>query len=276
VNRLDEFHLQDLAFAELNEDKRIWDYYVRKADPIPAPPPPAPEPKTGGDEITVSEVPGKEGEHQYFKGKSKESREPCAVTWDNELLRFLFQLQVKLTIQKLKVRTTHTRNGQIFRGSPDYRQKPWRDWAMIDWGDNQYPGHIWCFVIVDSVPDHLAVEDAVIHGDIRVLNGTYAVIECAYPDTRRSEQIRSDIFIPVVKDVAQTNDGDRPWRRKFHLADVEAITQPLVVIPNIGGKKKLEYFVVRQRKEWVDVFKQWLDAPHENDKIGPEEPPRYT
>jgi hypothetical protein len=80
----------------------------------------------------------------------------------------------------------------------------------------------------------------------------------------------------MLKDAAQTNDGDRPWRRKFLLADVEAITQPLVVIPNIGGKKKLEFFVVRQRQEWVDVFKKWLDASHENDKIGPEEPPRNT
>ena len=276
LTRLDEFHLMDLSFAELNEGRKIWEYYVRKADPLPKPPPPPPKPMTGGDVIWVREDPKKEGQHQYFKGTGKESREPCAVAWDDELLRFLYVLQTKLKIRKLQIRTTHTRNSQIFRGSPDYRQKPWRDWAMIDWGENQYPGHIWCFVIVDSVQDSAGEDDCVHHGDIKVVNGTYAVIECAYPDQRRSEQIKSDLFLPMVKDVAQTDDGDRPWRRKFALADVDAIMQPLMVIPNIGGKKKLEFFVVRQRQEWVDVFKKWLDADHEKDIIGPEEPARIT
>jgi hypothetical protein len=76
----------------------------------------------------------------------------------------------------------------------------------------------------------------------------------------------------INKEVAQTADGDRPWRRKFHLANVEAITEPLVVVPNIGGKKGTEFFIVSQRAEWVKMFKKWLDAPNGLDVIGDEEP----
>jgi hypothetical protein len=49
---------------------------------------------------------------------------------------------------------------------------------------------------------------------------------------------------------------------------VEAIAKPLVVVPNIGGSSGVEYLVVKQRKEWVDLFKQWLESPHRLDEIG--------
>jgi hypothetical protein len=30
--------------------------------------------------------------------------------------------------------------------------------------------------------------------------------------------------------------------------------------------------MVQQRHRWVEMFKAWLDDPHEHDVIGPEEP----
>ena len=270
--RLDEFYLMDLAIDELNDGPKLWEYFERCADPVPKPPPPFPEPSTGGDPIRVSKDPKFGGRHVYYRGTGKESKEPCAVDWDEELLWFLCGLQEKLQIPKLNVRTVHTRQGVIFRGDPDYREKPWRDWAMIDWGETQFPAQIWCFVVIDSVSQD--TDSRVVHGDIEVENGTYAVIECVYPDERQSEQMKSDIFIPMLKDVAQTADGDRPWRRKFHLVDVEAIISPLVVVPNFGGTSGLEYFVVRRRKDWVGIFKKFLDSDHKHDIIGDEEPAR--
>ena len=83
---------------------------------------------------------------------------------------------------------------------------------------------------------------------------------------------RSDIFIPIKKDVEQVANKNRPWRRKFFLADVEAIKQPLAVVPNIGGKSRRDFFVVKQRHEWAHMFKEWLDDPHEHDVIGDDEP----
>jgi hypothetical protein len=117
-------------------------------------------------------------------------------------------------------------------------------------------------------------DEDVRHGGINVENGHYAVVECAdYAQERREKQM-SDIFVPIKKEVAQraTADGDQPWRRKFWLADVEAIAKPLVVVPNIGGKQGVEYFIVKQREEWVQEFKAWLDRPVAHDIIGNEEP----
>jgi hypothetical protein len=120
-------------------------------------------------------------------------------------------------------------------------------------------------VVIDSIPGG---GNPVIHGAVQVENATYAVVECAYPDQRRSEKIKSDLFLPMNKEVLQMSNEHRDFRRKFYLADVEAIAKPLVVVPNIGGSSGVEYLVVKQRKEWVDLFKQWLESPHRLDEIG--------
>jgi hypothetical protein len=266
--RLDEFMLIDLAMHELEFGQSPSQYYLREADPIPPAPPPFKSPYTSGAFINIFTSQGKT---VYSLGKGSSAKIPSTKKWDDELLWFLGELQTKLDIPKLKIRGLHEREGVKFRGSPDYLKKPWRDWAMIDWGgpNSTLPGQIWCFVIIDTMVE---TDDDFRHGGIIVENGHYAVIECAdYAQDRRENQ-KSDIFVPIKKDVAQTADGDRPWRRKFWLADVEAITKPLVVVPDIGGKEGVEFFIVRQRDEWVKEFKAWLDRPDQDDVIGPEEP----
>lgn len=268
--RLDEFFLFDLASAELEEGRQMWNYYDKDADPPPREPPPHPPPFTSGETMWVYQD-DKYGKDPVFSmGVGPESRQPCALEWDNDLVSFLFELQKKLAIEKLEIRGQHKREGMTFRGHPDYREKPWRDYAMIDWGeDSQLPGQIWCFVVIQSIKRG---QKPIKHGDVTVGNETYAVIECLYPDERDSEKKKSDLFLPMNKQVRQFANKDVGWRRKFLLADVEAITRPLVVVPNIGGKKGVEYFVVKQRQEWVGIFKKWLDDPHINDVIGADEP----
>ena len=142
---------------------------------------------------------------------------------------------------------------------------------MFDWGgpNSVQPGQIWCFVVINSRRN---TDENLLHGGIIVENGHYAVVESAdYSQDRRANSA-SDIFVPISKEVAETATGDRPWRRKFWLADVESITKPLIVVPNIGGKKGVEFFIVKRREEWVDEFKAWLDMPNANDIIGNEEP----
>ena len=50
--------------------------------------------------------------------------------------------------------TEHKRFDQIYRGSPHYRGMPWRDWAMINWGNGVIlPGQIWIFVDLHNIPE---------------------------------------------------------------------------------------------------------------------------
>jgi hypothetical protein len=186
-------------------------------------------------------------------------------------LDFLDELKGQIPEQDLNIHTLHKREGLIFRGHPAFRgPKPWRDWALFDWGgqNNTLPGQIWCFVVVKN----LTKASRIRHGGIDVVNGTYAVIESAEFVTPSQETDISDIFVPIKKDVIQTRTERRGWRRKFWLCDVESITKPLVVVPNIGSKTGNEFFIVRQRQEWVDEFKKWLDTTSNNDVIGRGEP----
>ena len=196
---------------------------------------------------------------------------PEPKPWDDELVWFLDQLQQKLGVSKLEICAQHTRGGLIFRGHPSFRSKPWRDWAMVNWGQNSYlPGQIWCFVVINTLTE--GENSGILHGGIELENGHYAVVECADYTTDPNEKKKSDIFMAIIKEVAQTADGDRPWRRKFYLANVEAIVQPLVVVPNIGGKLGQEFFIVQPRSGWVAEFKAMLEDPPESHAIGAEEP----
>ena len=48
---------------------------------------------------------------------------------------------------------------------------------------------------------------------------------------------------------------------KFYLADVEAIVEPIAVIPDLGGEPN-NCFVLRERKHWSRDFERWLEEPH--------------
>lgn len=134
---------------------------------------------------------------------------------------------------------------------------------------------MWCFVVIDFDPD-VRDDDGnlknIEHGGIEVKRGTYAVLESATYDERDTEKAKSDLFIPIKKEVGRKGNRNVPWKRKFYLADVEAIVCPLVVVPNVGGTHGYEYLLMRNRSEWTEIFKKWLDDPHENDEIPDTEP----
>jgi hypothetical protein len=207
--RLMEFYLFDLAVAELEEEQKLWEYFHKEEDPPPEEPPPPNPPTTGGERITVWQDDVHGQDPVYSLGKGKKSRVPWPLDWDKELLKFLYQLQNKLHVTRLDIRGQHKRGNVIFRGAPNYREKPWRDWALFDWGENiLLPGQIWCFVVIDSIPGG---GNPVIHGAVQVENATYAVVECAYPDERRSEKIKSDLFLPMNKEVLQMLNEHRDF-----------------------------------------------------------------
>jgi hypothetical protein len=191
--------------------------------------------------------------------------------WDRNLLTFLFNFQEAVKQQpfghqELSIRTEHKRSGDIFRGHPNYnRNGQWNDWAIFDWGPGfgHLPAEIWCFVDLSSVSDAFAMQFAGCH----IQKGVYAVIESTryvlnnhgQPDTR------SEMFFPLMKEVGSVKENGEIAERRFYLADVEAIVDTACIVPDIGSNK-LRYLQLKPRKEWADVFIEWLDRPHHYDE----------
>ena len=74
--------------------------------------------------------------HARLVAKTTEDR---PINLETDLINFVAELQAKvrdyLQVPDLLLATTHKRNGTIFRGHPRFRGNVWRDWVLIDWGD---------------------------------------------------------------------------------------------------------------------------------------------
>jgi hypothetical protein len=97
-------------------------------------------------------------------------------------------------------------------------------------------------------------------------------VETANWEDDAREVAKSDIFRPIKKVVKRKMPAARAWKRRVYLADVEAITKPCLVVPDVGGREGIEFFVVKNRAQWANDFQAWLAKPSEQDVIGPEEP----
>jgi hypothetical protein len=179
-------------------------------------------------------------------------------SWNTDLLAFLNGLQ-NLVIGHmsqpfLPIKTDHQRGKTIFRGHPNYRGKPWKDWALIDWGPGYgtLPSHIWCFVTLKNMP---IGRETLQYGGINLTDGVYAVVEVA--NYAENQDGATDLFTPLELDVGETG-------RRFYLANTEAFVGTCCVVPDIGGGSNC-YFQVKPRAEWTNLFVAWLKAPHDQD-----------
>ena len=191
--------------------------------------------------------------------------------WETQIVQFLNELQDHVAdygVTTLMVRTEHHRNGNIFRGHPNYRNTGrWNDWAIFDWGPGygELPGEIWCFVdFSDAMPPFSTT-----FADCPLHRGVYAVVESAcycpnrkFPDdpTSQARINESELFIPIIKETKNNQDS------KFYLADVGAIVDTTCVFPDIGSDDKCRYFQVLPRNKWANQFEKWLEAPHSVDE----------
>jgi hypothetical protein len=299
ANRMSEFTVIELAMQELRGRKQ-WRYYEGFEEPSSdqytthAPPSTGDELPFADDATTATEPLSDDEEDEdeetapplgvfITKGtkilvyededgdanltvKSR-MKDPDSIVWDRNVTDFLFDLQnlVSGYMKSLRILTEHHRNGQIFRAHPEYRQEgKWRDWVMIDWGeDGHQPGEIWCFVVLEDIDD-----DAGLHfGGIDIKNGTYALVESAFLCGSQKEQGMSDIFVPYQKEVASTDKDGVVTGRKLYLADVEAFVSPLCMVPDIGAVPRCKYLLVKPRSVWAKEFIAWLDDPHDNDDM---------
>ena len=130
AQRLVEFLLLELAMEELN-GKTMFEHFVTKREEEPELLEGKTEASTsstlGGTWISVQHDSDEE-DVTWNMGNGK------SASWDTDLLQHLHDLQEELGLN-LVVRTEHRRNGEVFRGHPNYRGKgAWNDWAVFDWG----------------------------------------------------------------------------------------------------------------------------------------------
>ena len=275
--RLIEFLLLELAMAEL-EGKTIWEYFVLdqhrgklKSDKICDK---DEEVVTGGSQLQVGFDDEKDEIMWKYVRKNRRTD-----SWNNPILHFLHQLQEKVNQmgigQPIVICSEHKRNGQIFRGHPNFRNKGmWNDWAVFDWArkGGKLPGEIWCFVDLSGLPDNCHFK----FGDNYVEPGVFAVMESAvYEDQQpnyKTENIasgerKSDFFRAIRKELGPNNSP------KFYLANVESIVDMACVIPDIGSDCCVQYFQVTPRNKWSDHFIMWLNDTHkyENEEMKEED-----
>jgi len=147
--------------------------------------------------------------------------------------------------------TEHKRFDQIYRGSPHYRGLPWRDWAMINWGNGVIlPGQIWIFVNLQNIPEE-SFHDP----------GIYAIIESSDPNPDVEERRLSQILQPFLKET-KTNSEGRPNQRRFHLVPVSSIHSPICMIPDHGNPDPSAYLKLAPKSEWAKMFSNWLEKEH--------------
>ena len=267
ATRLVEFFLLDLAMEEMENGKRIWDYFDRKPTAKRNIPEEDEKPWTGDAQIKVF-LDEETGEASFsMQSKSKFVHK---TRWNPELIQFLIDLQNKvepfLAAAYMPILTCHKRKGQVFRGHPNYRGKgPWKDWVWIDWGAQygRLPAHIWCFVVLKDCKGMPSGRNSIQHGGIPLQAETYAVIENATLVEGNSTGMNSDLFQPIMKDV-ELNDAGIITKRTFYLANTEAFSDPCCVIPNLGGASNA-YFVVKPRNQWAGEFLRWVEDQHNLD-----------
>ena len=297
ATREDEFHLIDLALLEM-EGKCIWEYL--DTDQLRGGPENEPldgknvavgseeaETWTGGTQISV---------HQTDEGGISwcfTANPTKGGTWDIQVIKYLYELQemVQEHVGELNIRCEHKRDGLIFRGHPNFKGTGlWNDWVLLNWDKHgDLPAEIWCFVDLSMLPEGVSVQ---VH-DFKAPRGVYAVVESSEyvviptededdpveeaPKKRQKKKksgpipedlgepstFGSELLRPFRKEVKEFKDG--VFVRRFYLVDVDTFLDPICVVPDIGEKDKLRYFHVKARKEWANIFIEWLE---QDEKIG--------
>ena len=126
---------------------------------------------------------------------------------------------------------------------------------MVDWADEgKLPNKIWGFVDLRGLPERNRLH----YAGIWLKQGVYAVVESSIFVEDEEREGLSKIFVPITKVVGGMVQN-MVSQLKFYLADVEAIVQPIAVIPEIGGQTN-NYFYVKDQETWRKDFMDWLES----------------
>ena len=258
--RLEEVHLLDLAVAEMQGHKK-WEYYqvnnikaTSKKD--------VPESCLGGTKIRICVEDDTNNYCAYLMtrgGKKPITIEQCLVDYIGKL-----QEHLKNYYTYLSIYPNYTRKGHIFRASTKFMCKAWRDWAIIDWGEDEgnLPCHLMGFIDLSDLPDDYEVD----YRNYGVIGkGIFAIVEVAQKVTEEDDTVRSELFVPYAKEVGGFT-GKFVSHNKYYLADVEAIVGPAALIPDIDGPAN-HYLYLKDRAKWRKDFERWLEKPSEEDIV---------
>ena len=251
--RLEEVHLLDMAKAEL-EGKFIGDYLDKGRIP-PAQNKESEETTVGGSEYHFFFDTERQ---KYCACTTKKMDKKHEIAIEKDLIDFMggLNLAVSHHVSSVTMQTLHRRKGQIFRADNNYRDTVWRDWALIDWGtEGKLPNKLWGFVDLSALPDSCRVT----YGGVRLYSGNFAIVENASFLEDEMEVELSEIFVPIEKHLAVSTENTSA-RLQLYLADVEAIVEPIAVVPDIGGPSN-RYFYVKDREEWRKDFEEFLEKP---------------
>ncbi len=260
--RLLEEHMLDLALEEIHGFRPLWTYldgYWRQDAPDSSDMTVGKEPSLGGQTFVI--------EQDKDTGRNKlklitRSKGMHHMKVEQPFIDFVAGLQetVAKHIDRLEILSNHHRNGDTFRGTSWFNGGVWRDWALIDFGDDgKLPCKIWGFADLSKLPE----DSGLVYGGLEnVSPGFYAIIESGnYVDDRNGIE-KSEIFVPITKEVGQIRNN-RVARIQFYLADVEAFVEPMVVVPDVGGASNA-YLQVRTKDKWLEDFLLWLREPEGN------------
>ena len=121
---------------------------------------------------------------------------------EQALIDYFSELQRKVRqyLDSLEMRTYYVRNGVQFRATSHFYGAVWRDWVLIDWGEEgKLPCHIMGFVDLSDLPPNYEFN---FQGSNGICPGIYAIVQYAEFVDDEAEQNMSELFLPIEKHVA--------------------------------------------------------------------------
>ena len=265
MKRLEEVHLLQLAEEEL-AGNCLWDYYNGRPTPD-AQMPDALASAVGGARVKALFCPQEKRNYAFLITKNKSKH---GVRLELQLIDFIAKLQtiVGNYTKSPDIWTKYVRDGQIFRAHTHFFGQVWRDWAVIDWGDE---GHLPCemmgFIDLRDMPGPINCEI----GGVSALDPEiYCIVqcsECVHPvsQARNKEERRQmelDVFRPLTKIVGGFTEG-KVSHLKFFLAPVDAIVRDVLITPDLGGAPN-GYLEVLPRSRWRKALLEWFNDEQED------------
>lgn len=267
ATRLLESMVLEMAMEEIERGNKMWNYHQGYRDSA-RDEPKTKDPYLGGARFTVNFC---EEDDKYKLHMTSRSTRQSKMLIEDDFVKFVAKLQEKTSdhgLDSLSLYSNHYRKGLVFRGTSNHQGEVWRDWVMVDWGDDygSLPCKIWGFVNLSDLPPG---NNITIGGLSDVDPAIYAIVESSEWVEDEAEVGRSEIFVPIMKVIGGKSNGN-VTKLRFFLADVEAFQDPMVVIPDIGGPPNA-YFVCKNRETWRNDFVEWLREPHEHDAMSDSE-----
>jgi hypothetical protein len=266
ATRLLELDLLDYAMAEL-DGNAPWHYYEGYiSDPVVEES--EPKPATRGSTYSIN----RDQEGKPFIADTRNcGPKKRRVMIEQDFVEFASGLQDVVhghLNSRFFIRTVHDRNGHKFRGTASFMDSQWRDWAVFDWGRDwgKLPCKIWGFVDLSALEDDIGLS----YADCALTKGVYAIVESSVLLDDPDGGLGSDLLRPIETTVDGMVRNGFVNKLRFYLADVDAIVEPAVIIPDIGGPRN-RYWWLKSCSEWDKLFVKWLEDPHNLDIMSDDE-----